>query len=60
MKIEEQMTPNERADLLLGKYSIGYIKATVNGLISMHTKDQNIKMLNHWNEVARIIKSRIK
>ena len=54
------MTPNERADLLLGKYSIGYIKATVNGLISMHTKDQNIKMLNHWNEVARIIKSRIK
>jgi hypothetical protein len=59
MKLEEQMTPTERADLLLDKYSIEYIKLTVNGLIRMHTKDQNIKMLNHWNEVALIIKERI-
>lgn len=59
MKYEEQMTPIERADILLGKYTIDYIRFTVNGLIRRHTKDQNIIELNHWNEVARIIKQRL-
>jgi hypothetical protein len=59
MKYEEQMTPTERADILLGKYKLEYIRFTVNGLIRTHTKDQNILMLNHWNEVARIIKQRL-
>ena len=59
MKIDEQMTPSERAELLLNKYSTGYIKATVNGIITICHKDKDITRLNHWNEVSRIIKTRL-
>lgn len=52
------MKAQARAEILINKYSKGYIKELVNGMITMHRKDDNIKMLNHWNEIALIIKSK--
>jgi hypothetical protein len=47
-----------RAKILFEKYSKGYVKAVVNGMIKMHRKDDNIERLNHWNEIAIILKAK--
>lgn len=53
------MEAQRRAEILLNKYSLGYIKAIVNGMITNCRKDGNIERLNHWNEIALIIKAKM-
>jgi len=52
----EQMSANERAKLLLSKYSFEYIKEVVNGIISQSRKNNETDICNYWNEVAIEIK----
>jgi hypothetical protein len=53
------MTPEERAEILLNKYSLEYIKWVVNGMITQYHKEQNMERINHWNDIARYIKSKL-
>jgi len=55
----EQFSPLERADLLLNKYSLDYVKNVVNGIISESRKNNETDICNYWNEVAIEIKKRI-
>jgi len=55
----EQFTSDLRADNLLSKYSLPYLKDVINGLIQNAKNKGEIKELNYWNEVAIEIKKRI-
>jgi hypothetical protein len=55
-----QFSPIERAQLLLDKYSLQYVKDTVNGNIEQAKKNTEIDTLNYWNEVSLSIKSIMK
>jgi hypothetical protein len=57
--LEDQFTSVLRADLLLSKYSVPYLKEVINGLIQNAKNKGEIKELNYWNEVAIEIKKRI-
>ncbi len=54
------MEAKERAEILLKKYSLEYIKQVVNSNIKNARKKDEIEILNHWNEISLIIKERIK
>jgi len=54
-----QFSPIERAQLLLDKYSLQYVKDVVNGNIEQAKKNTEIDTLNYWNEVSLSIKSKI-
>jgi hypothetical protein len=55
----EQFTSDLRADILLSKYSLPYLKDVINGFIQNAKNKGEIKELNYWNEVALEIKKRI-
>lgn len=57
--LEDQFTSVLRADLLLSKYSLPYLKEVINGLIQNAKNKGEIIELNYWNEVALEIKKRI-
>jgi len=57
--LNDQFTPVLRADLLLSKYSLPYLKEVINGLITNAKNKGEIIELNYWNEVALEIKKRI-
>jgi predicted phosphatase len=57
--LEEQFTSVLRADILLSKYSLPYLKEVINGLIQNAKNRGEIIELNYWNEVALEIKKRI-
>ena len=57
--LEDQFTSDLRAELLLSKYSLPYLKEVINGLIQNAKNRGEIKELNYWNEVALEIKKRI-
>ena len=57
--LNEQFTSDLRADNLLNRYSIPYLKEVINGLIQNAKNKGEIKELNYWNEVAIEIKKRI-
>jgi len=57
--LNEQFTSDLRADNLLNRYSIPYLKEVINGLIQNAKNKGEIKELNYWNEVALEIKKRI-
>jgi predicted phosphatase len=57
--LEDQFTSVLRADILLSKYSIPYLKEVINGLIQNAKNRGEIIELNYWNEVALEIKKRI-
>ena len=57
--LEDQFTSVLRADLLLSKYSVPYLKEVINGLIQNAKNRGEIIELNYWNEVALEIKKRI-
>ena len=57
--LEDQFTSVLRAELLLSKYSLPYLKDVINGLIQNAKNKGEIKELNYWNEVAIEIKKRI-
>ena len=57
--LNEQFTSDLRADNLLSKYSLPYLKEVINGLIQNAKNKGEIKELNYWNEVALEIKKRI-
>ena len=54
--LEEQFTSVLRAELLLSKYSLPYLKEVINGLIQNAKNRGEIIELNYWNEVALEIK----
>lgn len=54
-----QFSPIERAQLLLDKYPLKYVKDVVNGNIEQAKKNTEIDTLNYWNEVSLAIKSKI-
>jgi hypothetical protein len=57
--LEEQFTSVLRAELLLSRYSLPYLKEVINGLIQNAKNRGEIIELNYWNEVALEIKKRI-
>ena len=57
--LEDQFTSVLRAELLLSKYKIPYLKEVINGLIQNAKNRGEIIELNYWNEVALEIKKRI-
>jgi predicted phosphatase len=57
--LEDQFTSVLRADILLSKYSVPYLKEVINGLIQNAKNRGEIIELNYWNEVALEIKKRI-
>jgi len=57
--LEKQFTSVLRADNLLSKYSVPYLKEVINGLIQNAKNRGEIIELNYWNEVALEIKKRI-
>lgn len=57
--LEDQFTSVLRADNLLSKYSLPYLKEVINGLITNAKNKGEIIELNYWNEVALEIKKRI-
>jgi hypothetical protein len=57
--LNEQFTSVLRADNLLSKYSLPYLKEVINGLIQNAKNRGEIIELNYWNEVAIEIKKRI-
>lgn len=57
--LENQFTSVLRAELLLSKYSVPYLKEVINGLIQNAKNKGEITELNYWNEVALEIKKRI-
>lgn len=54
------MTSKERAEILINKYSLSYLKALVNGMIKNYKESNNKEKLNHWNEIALMIKEHYK
>jgi hypothetical protein len=58
--LNEQFTSDLRAELLLSKYSLPYIKQVINGLITEAKNKGEIKVLNYWNEVSLEIKKQIR
>jgi hypothetical protein len=56
----EQFTVLQRAELLLGKYSLPYLKEVINGLITQSRKSNDTHVCNYWNEVAVKIKEILK
>ena len=58
-KLYEQFSASERADLLLNKYSLDYVKEVVNGIIKQSRKTNETEICNYWNEIALEIKKRI-
>ena len=57
--LEDQFTSVLRADNLLNRYSLPYLKEVINGLIQNAKNRGEIIDLNYWNEVALEIKKRI-
>ena len=57
--LEDQFTSVLRADILLSKYSVPYLKEVINGLIQNAKNRGEIIELNYWNEVALEIKKQI-
>ena len=57
--LNDQFTSVLRADILLSKYSLPYLKEVINGLIQNAKNKGEIIELNYWNEVALEIKKRI-
>jgi hypothetical protein len=57
--LEDQFTSDLRADILLSRYSLPYLKEVINGLIQNAKNRGEIIELNYWNEVALEIKKRI-
>ena len=57
--LNDQFTSVLRAELLLSKYSLPYLKEVINGLIQNAKNRGEIIELNYWNEVALEIKKRI-
>lgn len=57
--LNEQFTSDLRAELLLSKYKIPYLREVINGLIQNAKNKGQIIELNYWNEVALEIKKRI-
>jgi predicted phosphatase len=57
--LDDQFTSVLRADILLSKYSLPYLKEVINGLIQNAKNRGEIIELNYWNEVALEIKKRI-
>ena len=57
--LNDQFTSDLRADILLSKYSLPYLKEVINGLIQNAKNRGEIIELNYWNEVALEIKKRI-
>ncbi len=57
--LEDQFTSVLRAELLLSKYKLPYLKEVINGLIQNAKNRGEIIELNYWNEVALEIKKRI-
>ena len=57
--LNDQFTSVLRAELLLSKYSVPYLKEVINGLIQNAKNRGEIIELNYWNEVALEIKKRI-
>jgi hypothetical protein len=57
--LNDQFTSDLRADNLLSKYSVPYLKEVINGLIRNAKNRGEIIELNYWNEVALEIKKRI-
>ena len=57
--LEDQFTSDLRADNLMSKYSLSYLKEVINGLIQNAKNRGEIIELNYWNEVALEIKKRI-
>lgn len=57
--LNDQFTSVLRAELLLSKYKIPYLKEVINGLIQNAKNRGEIIELNYWNEVALEIKKRI-
>ena len=55
----DQFSVSERADLLLGKYPLSYLKDIINGTIQKSRKENDTHVLNYWNEVAIEIKRRV-
>ena len=54
--LNDQFTSVLRAELLLSKYKIPYLKEVINGLIQNAKNRGEIIELNYWNEVALEIK----
>lgn len=57
--LNDQFTSDLRAELLLSKYKIPYLREVINGLITNAKNKGQIIELNYWNEVALEIKKRI-
>jgi hypothetical protein len=57
--LEEQFTSDLRANNLMSRYSLPYLKEVINGLIQNAKNKGEIIELNYWNEVAIEIKKRI-
>jgi hypothetical protein len=57
--LNDQFTSVLRAELLLSKYSVLYLKEVINGLIINAKNRGEIIELNYWNEIALEIKKRI-
>ena len=57
--LNDQFTSVLRADILLSRYSLPYLKEVINGLIQNAKNKGEIIELNYWNEVALEIKKRI-
>ena len=57
--LEDQFTSVLRAELLLSKYKLPYLKEVINGFIQNAKNRGEIIELNYWNEVALEIKKRI-
>ena len=57
--LNDQFTSVLRAELLMSKYSLPYLKEVINGLIQNAKNRGEIIELNYWNEVALEIKKRI-
>ena len=57
--LENQFTSDLRAENLISKYSLPYLKEVINGLIQNAKNKGEIIELNYWNEVSLEIKKRI-
>jgi hypothetical protein len=60
INLYEQFSVDLRAEMLLSKYSLPYLKEVINGLITQSRKRNETHACNYWNEVALEIKKIIK
>lgn len=60
INLYEQFSVDLRAEILLDKYSLPYLKEVINGLITQSRKRNETHACNYWNEVSIEIKKRIK